>query len=254
MTNRLKIERKAVKTDLRLKNLLQIGFAVCFVASISSGQNVVRAKTVEPILTIVAIEQKDSPVRIQNITQRPYGPTTGIFEFELLNLTDKPIRAVSVITDTAKEKQSTSFFARLEFIEPGKVRPMRLPVAPGISIKAGDTVSLSIDFVEFADGLTWGIDTRGNARFFVGIRDGSRAAIKHLREMLQRPDRSEFLELMKQDLEGLKIDMPKTDEPPAWADGYRGGWLNTIAVLQRMKQQPNESLLKSLDEMTKIID
>jgi hypothetical protein len=97
-----------------------------------------------------------------------------------------------------------------------------------------NTVTLSVDFVEFVDGQTWGKDTYNSADRLAGQRAGGRAAYEHFRRLLAQkgfPALSEAVAAQGEEL------APPQQHSPEWQDGFRMGVGLVRVRLNRAKQE-----------------
>src|SRR5687768_14363553 len=98
----------------------------------------------------------------------------------LENTASKAVRSVAIVTEGSK-LSTMPVCAYERFMEPGTLTYRGIVLAQGWMPPDG-SIKLSVDFVEFADGSSWGEDSKGKSKYLAGTREGARYAIKLFRE------------------------------------------------------------------------
>src|SRR5262245_25289914 len=80
-------------------------------------------------------------------------------------------------------------------------------------------LQVSIDYVEFTDGSSWGGDSCHSVEFLAGERAGGDAAIKLLRNMLKEQGDQAVIETIRG---GLKVEMPDK-QSARWSEAFSRG-------------------------------
>lgn len=203
---------------------------------------------------VEVMEQKDSPLRITiiNVNNSPLSYQEIIISLQ--NVSDKPIRAYTLVGDAGKSsgKVITNSFAT-ELLQIG------LSVTNSIdlerqSIKEGETALLSIDYVEFEDGSSWGNDNQRKSKVLAGEREGRKVAVKQLKDLLKNRNISSMSDItnLLKDLEGTIVQVPEANQSDEWKRGFRLGYKSVISILQGIEGHKIEKFTKKLDEIEKI--
>ena len=202
---------------------------------------------------VEVVEQKDCPLQIMVINVSNSGLSFQGIAYSLQNISSKPIRAYVLLGDGKRNgKVLTNSFAT-ELFQPSSYHSDDLVEREILAQE--EKISLSIDYVEFVDGSSWGTDSQGNSREIAGEREGRKTIIRQLKDSIKKQDAkglNSSMGLLKQDIREIDVDMPATNQSAEWKKGFRGGYKAVISVLQHLKDQGPESINKKLDEMEKI--
>ncbi len=217
------------KQRLFVRLLMLVVLVTCLILlsygkDLSRYLNIARQQAIAPM--VLRSPQPDSPLLISPTYIDSSNPLSPRYGYSITNISDKPIRAFtiqeSVSLDAGAPIVSTTFShlpAMKLFLmshdlrqeEGGRGSTYQHP-----PIK----VELSVDFVEFADGTRWGIDTSNSGDRLDGIRGGGKAAIKKYREILANEGASALEQAM------MNSDLIQPERPPKsemWAEGFKTG-------------------------------
>lgn len=207
-----------------------------------------------PIISIAP--QDGMPLRIVNSFPESLGPDGFRIRLIMQNQGDKQIRAFAVIADNVLSGgvQST----RAEFVnltnpasvlQPSQVRDVNIGYGTG---ELPETVRLAVDFVEFSDGSTTGLDVHNSRAMLAGMREGAKKEKQQLRDLLKRKGPSAVLESTEAD--------PASDPEPTispkpsaeWLEGFRSG---VGSIRHRIKEAAQAGGLKQIElELAKPFD
>ncbi len=99
---------------------------------------------------------------------------------------------------------------------------------------ASRNIDLSLDFVEFANGSNWGIDTCHSAERLSGLRAGALAAKDKFARIQNQNGGRDLINL-------LKLDAPIIEAPDGhssvWVDGFRGGVRTLFEKLRKANEE-----------------
>jgi len=114
------------------------------------------------------------------------------------------------------------------------------------SQQAIERVEVAVDFVEFADGTTWGPDLYKNSRLLAGMRAGAREARAYLKGIFQYG--GDYSLASATGAEHLPLEPPKNSDPE-WERGFGLG-KDTIQrrVRQAMEGTGREAAAKILNQ------
>lgn len=187
----------------------------------------VRAKPPE----VAVARQDDSPLRLLNtfVESEP-----GIFRLRVMaqNQSAKRIRAYAIVA-------SAEIYSRVDFanmtsaenvFQPTQVKTFDFAFgedeAPGL-------VTLSVDFVEFDDGTTWGRDIHNSHDMLAGQRAGAGDERRRLRELLKSGGPAAVFDAVREDGGGRPTDEAAAGRSNKWLEGYRNG---VAAIRYRLRQ------------------
>ncbi|MCP9495749.1 MAG: hypothetical protein MSG64_14980 [Pyrinomonadaceae bacterium MAG19_C2-C3] len=150
--------------------------------------------------------QQGTPIVISAQYVDASTPTKPIFIYVLANVSTKPIRAYTIKHEVSYgDAQYKSHGANS--VQLPSISQALLPNRSRQEEGGGETrysqpvneIALSVDFVEFADGTTWGEDEYKFAEKLAGVRAGGKAALKKFREKLNKGGLDALVEVLTQD-------------------------------------------------------
>lgn len=176
---------------------------------------------------VAAREQPGSPLQVSSSRVKWATPDQRIVElyYVVQNTSKRPVRAFAVRAGDATRGQATDdgcFFHNAPV--PGKI------IQPGGTVgrslwqqsptESGARISLTIDYVEFADGGAWGEDSCQAAEMFDGMRAGAAALRENLRRVLREEGPDTLLNTLKSDYGEVE---PPQGRSAVWVKGFRSG-------------------------------
>ena len=96
------------------------------------------------------------------------------------------------------------------------------------------SISLSVDFVEFSDGSTWGADFCRTAETLSGLRAGALAARERFAQTRLQDGDNGVIGLLKQDV--LVLEAP-VGHSTAWVEAFREGVRRLFEKLRRAREE-----------------
>lgn len=168
--------------------------------------------------TITQADQGDMPLRIVNTFVEMPNPERIVVRVMVQNQSPKEIRALAIVAD-----------ARIEFLNlTGKASillPTQIKTFDMIYTEDGrpKRINLSVDFVEFGDGTTWGADTGNSSDRLAGQREGAKTERQRLRSIFKSKERSALTNLLEGDVSDKPEASGTTKHSEEWTQGYRSG-------------------------------
>jgi hypothetical protein len=221
--------------------LLSYGISGARLANTYTGQASVQA----PIISVVP--QTDVPLRISSVRfEEPSQGAPEIF-FSITNLSDKAISAYAIRQDVraGAKSMSSTFLIDLDVkdssLQPGQTAERFDTVEP---LSGGaHNLSLSVDYVEFADGTKWGSDSFKFAEQLAGQRAGAREAINQFVEILNASGPDAVLKTI--DLDTVK-PTPPAGHSAKWVEGFN---LGVEAISIRLKNASKKGGLSQVERL-----
>ena len=184
--------------------------------------------------------QTGSPVQLTAIGVRdnPNFEAVQMVEFTIQNISQKRIIAFSPFLSSASFMDGSTTEGRYDF-EPGKVIQTFLQVDRN-KLKAGEKLTLSVDYILFSDLTGWGPDTQKHSEFEAGYYDGEKYAIDQVRRFIKEQNKEELIRLLRLEQDGkiddnsLQMDKEKTER---WRRGFLGGYRLAIGQLLPFDQK-----------------
>ncbi|HEY0323337.1 MAG TPA: hypothetical protein VGC66_20435 [Pyrinomonadaceae bacterium] len=175
-------------------------------------------------VNVTAQKQVGSPITLEIISVTSSNPKEPVFSYDVINTGSKTIKAYAIRNDVTVGSDVNSGVTYSYMHEPSAfLYPGTRRLESFGSVTYGGDVSkvvLSVDYVEFEDGATWGDDIFKISEKFAGQREGYRAAIKKLRENFKSKGRGALLSALENDFTDL---YPQADKPQQWKDGFNNG-------------------------------
>ena len=177
------------------------------------------------IPTVSVADQLDAPLTIFVEGYDPSGSSSLQIRYRVQNVNTKAIRAYTILEKVEWGKGGTTgasivnLAAETKFLRPTQSRVETC----GLSGQDGPVtrLTLSVDYVEFDDGTTWGTDTRRSADYLAGQREGRAATFKKVKEVRERNGESAVEELLKK--KDAEVAAPPTARSAEWEYGFRVG-------------------------------
>ena len=194
---------------------------------------------VKPVVTVQ--DQPGAPLKIASTETKWATPDYQILEIyvRVENVSEQKISSYGWRIDTdGSQNKDGCFMYNLpsphKILQPGdsdgKSTWRKFPVdSPTPSI------SLSVDFVEFADGGgTWGLDICRSAEALSGLRAGALAAKERFAQTRLQDGEQGLISLLKQDV--LVLEAP-AGHSTAWVEAFREGVRRLFEKLRRAKEE-----------------
>jgi hypothetical protein len=194
---------------------------------------------------ISVMVQQDAPIRISLVKSDTATPTTPEVQVTIENVSTTPIRAYTVRYETISERSKAggAELSNKETLE-SVLKPSQTETKILGDATYSDPVKkviLSIDFVEFIDGTTWGPDVARSRERLAGLRYGAQRTARHFRRILKEQGPQAVVEAMNAE----RIDItPPSDRSPEWLEGFKGGKLH---IINRIKHAFGKSGLSEIE-------
>lgn len=171
--------------------------------------------------------QSDSPLQLSNVVTKWRTSTSNqsgkwymlTVKYTSQNVSDKPIRAYTVRLFRGEFKNnngmtSFSYPVNLGLLSSYQFRNGDIGEEGGYQ-KIPDDIKIAVDFVEFADGSTWGEDISKSAEQLAGLRAGAEASLEYLKNI----NKQNGIEAVINSLEEIKVAPPET-QSNIWKRGF----------------------------------
>lgn len=169
--------------------------------------------------------QIDSPLRVLQINTDSFTAYEPEVELTLTNVSIYPISAYSVSFDTLGEKWQkggvdlSDAVSAQAILQPGQSKSVML--GGGIRYSAPiKAIKISIDFVEFINGVTWGRDIYQSSERLTGRRAGAQALAQHLKQVLHEKGPADVLASVETEAVDIASE---PNHSVQWSEGFRAG-------------------------------
>lgn len=185
--------------------------------------------------------QPDGPLYIQSVSINSSTQPAPQIDLILVNKSTNGVSAYTLRYDAWSGESKLGDGTELSIIQSSDsiLQPERsVTAAIDINIQqfqAITSIKVSVDFVEFTDGSTWGPDTSKSIERLAGQRTGARRAVRRFQRILESKNPNALLSAIETDPLGIS---PPPHQSSEWLDGFRHG----VATIQgRLKQAYNRS-------------
>lgn len=162
-----------------------VAFTALVVAAHATGQSPGGSKAVQGSGGRVSVRtQPGAPLRVSSVKDNSDDADAPVVEFVVENLGGKPIQAFWIAYDTVARGFKVTLGLGVNDATSEQVLPPGRRRELGILNREKQPVALSVDFVEFADGTTWGADAARYAESLEAERAGGRAESQRLLKLL----------------------------------------------------------------------
>lgn len=200
-----------------MKNLDHIKLAVARISAILLlcfvGVGLAQQKLDPAPENIKAVNLPDAPIQIAIEGLYPAAGNFRAFGYSLRNISDKEVRALNI--RTLRDGAASSFSIGLpgtmanqlgfeSGLKAGSSKVLSLPM-DGYERKPGGWI-LSVDFVLFRDGSTWGPDTADHGDWLTGVFDGQARFVYDVKKLLAAQDEQGLREVIMRD--GPPVGIP----------------------------------------------
>jgi hypothetical protein len=182
-------------------------------------------------VAVEVISQPDCPLIID-----PNGFDTSYKERLELNFAVKNISEKKVIAFILSHKISdNSHNGALDFLSPLNIgQTMNGRVAElNTDLTSESKISLSIEYVLFTDGTSWGKISKKNSEFIEGYMEGLKKTLSEL-QLLAKSDKGALVKLLEQEafaFDRSRLDKIKTqDWQGGFEMGYRWVWIELKSI------------------------
>ena len=189
------------------------------------------------------LQQTDSPIFLSVVN---VDNSEGLFQkinFTMQNISDKSIKAYAL----TGRGTITSIHTKKLF-EPDKMTN-EVYYVERENIKPNMVITLSIDYVEFEDGTSWGADVFKQSEIIKGYKNGKAGAIEKIRELINKRDSKTLRNLFRQESIETAVPAPDSKQTDNWQRGFKLGYKSVIRNMQEDKEQNLDSLSKQLNKI-----
>ncbi|MEN3334767.1 MAG: hypothetical protein V7641_4132 [Blastocatellia bacterium] len=184
----------------------------------------------------------DAPLALQ-IAQpenRGVDPQDPEVELVISNTTDKPVNAYAIRYDIVSNGQLRPGGVELNNISAVQFllqpKQMRTADIGGVHYSMPiEQIIVSIDFVEYTDGTTWGVDTYSSGEVLAGLRAGAQTATRYLHRLLTEQGAASFAGGLERAAGDVSIPVGHSSK---WQEGFQRG---VAFITERAKHEIGNS-------------
>lgn len=202
-----------------------------------------------PIVAKVAF-QENSPLLITVVNIDNSNTSYQVANYTLQNISGKSIRGYVIWGGEENAGKVTTNFLPARAFQNNTIHTEEL-IIERANIKPEKTISLTVDYVEFDDGSSWGEDILGQSEHIAGGRAGAEAAAEQLKNIIEKRESAVLSSMLKQPLVDLEVPLPEIykSKSEKWQDGFRNGYKSIVGFIKSMQEGKEEELIKKLGEI-----
>jgi translation elongation factor EF-1beta len=121
-----------------------------------------------------------------------------------------------------------------------------------VNVRGNGKLFLSVDYIEFEDGSSWGNNTKGQAEYVSAYHLGEKYGVKYIRQLLGDKNKEIVSELLKRKISEINlpgIDSNKTEkEQRGFVSGFRAILIRLQFVYEK---QGVDGISPKLEEIEK---
>jgi hypothetical protein len=165
------------------------------------------------------------------------------------NISEKAVRAYTTRNWVVGMSENHKGCFLMNIIKPGKVlqpgdNELRTTWRSYFS-ESQEPVHLVVDFVEFTDNSTWGIDSCDSAQSLAGARAGARTVTEKLRRVLEERGPRALMSVLDSVAEECR---PPNEQGATWQKGFLAG---VQTIIDRVRQVSYESGITEVGDALK---
>lgn len=226
----VKLSKKTYITAFVFVMLLNICLGVFLIRNVLAQKTDATIKNQPPIVAEVS-EQNDSPLKITIIDVDNSESLFQVINSVLQNTSKKPILAYTLVANSKSSgKVSTQYFGN-KYFQPNEFVNYEIGIERQ-NLETNDKVSLSVDYVLFENGSSWGADTQKESERIAGNFQGKKKALKELTNLFIK-EKTDFVNKITQK-ESTDFSSPILDpkQPSKWQTGFQQGYKSVISQLK----------------------
>lgn len=239
-----------------------IGLSVVMVVNFLLGvfliNNVLAQKTEinltnQPAIKVEVVSQKNCPLLITVLDVD--NNSDDVFQnirYTIQNVSANPIRAYTLVGEQRVGGKIMTNSLMVKLFQPQQVKIAEFDEERA-NIKEDSKILLSIDYVEFANGSSWGKDKYQTSLQIKQEFAGRKAAIDFFKNLIINRELITLTNALEQNILDYQVPILNGKMDDKELRGYKAGYKSIVSFLQENKTLGDENLLKKLDELEQIM-
>jgi hypothetical protein len=245
-----KLSKKTYLTAFVFVMALNVCLAVFLIRNVFAQTTADKLKDQPPIVAEV-LEQKDSPllITVNNVDNSDESYQT--VKYVVQNIGSKSVRTFTVYSNGRNTGQVIINSLALKSLQTNEFKEGQVFIERE-NIKPDEKILLSVDYVVFEDGSSWGNDTQQKSKEITGEWAGRKFAVQYFKELIKNRDITTLTNVLEQEVAEISIPPIDSNQTEEWEKGFQRGYKSVVAILQQNKKQGTNALSAKLDEIEKI--
>lgn len=226
--------------------LINICLGIFLISSVLAQKNDITSKDQLPIIAEV-VRQTDIPVLITLINVDSSTETHQSVNYSIQNLSQKAISALVLLHNDESASGGVSI-NHFQSFGAGKTIQSTI-FEEKANIKPNHKIFISVDYILFEDGSSWGRDSQLQSQYILGYYEGQRISVSKIKETLQNNEA--FLSLIQKPIEEFNYPFQNVENEKRQR-GIISGYRSVLARLQIIYETKGiEAVLPKLEEIEK---
>ena len=204
----------------------------------------------QPPIVAKTMIQDDSPLRITTINVDNSATSFQSVNFIVQNISSKSVKGYVILGSGKNTGKIVTNFFPVKLFETVGINEDELRLERS-NIQPDEILSLSIDYVEFEDGSSWGKDTQGQSEYISGGRAGVKAATEELKNLVDKREIVVLTSLLEKALVSIDVPLPESVQSEKWRKGFENGYKGVVYFLKGQRKKGIEEISRRLDEIKK---
>lgn len=245
----LKLSKRSYLVAFSIVMILNVCLGIFLIRNVLAQTSDDKLKNQLPI-KVEVVEQKDNPILITVINVDNSAESYQKINYAVQNIGNKSIRGYVVWGSGKNTGKIITNFLPTKLFQPNASFTEELFIERE-NLKSDGKISLTIDYVAFEDGSSWGEDTQGQSEQINGGCVGAATAAEQFVKIIENKDEATLNNIMKKPLLEVEIPLPEgfKNKSEKWQTGFRGGYKSIISYIKKQQDKGGKELLESLNEI-----
>jgi hypothetical protein len=228
--------------------LINLGLAIFLINNVMAQTSETSFKDQKPI-NVEVEEQKDCPIQLTVNYVDNSEELHQVINYTIQNTSKKSIKGFVILGGLKQNYKTITIFFPNKTIEPNTFSNGEF-VEERVNIKE-NKILLSFDYVEFADGSSWGKDDKKQSENIKGGLAGAEYAVEKIRTFVERNNKEKLSDLFEKPLSDVEVSIPENliNKGENWQRGFINGYKGIISNLKIEIAKDNKSLSERLYEL-----
>lgn len=204
----------------------------------------------QPPLVAETSVKKNSPllITIINVDNSPLSYQT--VNYTVQNISGKPVSGYVILSSGKNTGKIVTNFFPVKSFQVDSINQDELNLERS-NIQPSEILSLSIDYIEFENGSSWGIDSQGQSEHIAGGRAGVESATEQLKRLIDKRETAGLNALLETNLVDIDVPLPNSVQSEKWRKGFEQGYKGVIYFLKGQNASGIEKISEKLNEIKK---
>ncbi|MGI8884503.1 MAG: hypothetical protein ACR2IA_09705 [Pyrinomonadaceae bacterium] len=205
----------------------------------------------QPPITAEVVRQDDSPLTVTIINVDNTAESDQTVNYAAQNTGLKKIKAYVLLyaDESGVGGASIKFFQAFS-----SGQTIQSSISKGrLNIETNSKIFLSLDYIEFEDGSSWGKNSQSQSDYIGGYNEGQKGAVKEIRELLTNTNKNAVSDLLQRQVTDTNPSSVNNNKPDKWQYGFVSGYRSVLARLQIVYENNGlEAIAPKIEQIEKL--